>query len=32
MSMRRNYQRVQFIFALVMTAFLVFVGWLLGIL
>lgn len=32
MSMRRNYQREQFIFALVMTAFWAFVGWLLGIL
>ncbi len=32
MSMRRNYQREQFIFALVMTAFWVFVGWLMGIL
>jgi len=32
MSMRRNYQREQFIFALVMTAFWVFIGWLMGIL
>lgn len=32
MSMRRNYQQEQFIFALVMTAFWVFVGWLMGIL
>ena len=30
--MRRNYQREQFIFAFVMTAFWVFVGWLMGIL
>jgi len=30
--MRRNYQREQFIFALVMTAFWVFIGWLMGIL
>lgn len=32
MSMRRNYQREQFIFAVALTAFWVFVGWLLGIL
>ena len=30
--MRRNYQREQFIFAVVLTLFWVFVGWLLGIL
>jgi hypothetical protein len=29
--MRRNYQREQFVFAVVMTLFWAFVGWLLGI-